>query len=232
MKNPAGLLVTIMIIVIPMVWCVFSLMNTEAEYDENMDKMQDLTDDINSVVDNNYVHNDNNYISGETMNSSGDTYTGSVGGDSSESTIGKPLGKIVEGATINVEVANVYANPDETSNIIGTVTKNTTVTVQDYPKGWSWIKIDQLTGWTKSIYIDKPADIGNVSIGSVVGKTAKISAKSLNVRESAVSGAIKTTLTEGTEVKILGVNNDNTWYEIQWRTTNGWISAEYVEVQY
>ena len=231
MKNPVGLLVTIMIIVIPMVWCVVNLMNTEAQYDENVDKMQDLTNDINNVVDNNYVQNDNNN-SGETVTDSGDTYTGSMGGDSYESTIGKPIGKIVEGATINVEVANVYANPDETSNIIGTVTKNTTVTVHDYPEGWSRIKVDPLSGWTKPIYVDKPSDIGNTTIGSVVGKKAIISAKSLNVRESAVNGAIKTTLTEGTEVKILGVNDDNTWYEIQWRTTNGWISAEYVEVQY
>lgn len=231
MKNPAGLLVTIMIIVVPMVWCIFSLMNTEAEYDENVNKMQDMTEDINGVVDSNFVNNDSNK-SGDNVNSSGNTYEGNNDAESQGNSIGTPIGKIVEGATVNVEVANVYANPDETSNIIGTVTKNTTVTVHDYPNGWSWVKVDQLSGWTKTIYIDKPDDIGNVSIGSVVGKTAKISAKSLNVRESAVSGAIKTTLTEGTEVKILGVNSENTWYEIQWRTTSGWVSAEYVEVQY
>lgn len=230
MKNPAGLIVTVLIIVVPMVWCCISLINTNKEYDENMNQMQDLENDINNVVDNNYVNN--NMQSGETNSSSGDTYNGSSSDDDYESIIGKPVGKLIEGATINVEVANVYANPDETSNIIGVVTKNTTVTVHEYPKGWSMVKVDNISGWTRTEYIDKPSDIGNTSIGSVIGKTAKIDTASLNVREEPITGKIVTTLTEGTEVNIMGTNEAETWYEIQWRTTHGWVSAEYVEVQY
>lgn len=228
MKNPAGLIVTVLIIVVPIVWCCISLINTNKEYDENLDKMQSMTDDINGIIDNNIASNTN---SGEVI-SSGDTYAGSIGGDSYETTIGTPIGKIVEGATVNVAVANVYLNPDETSDIIGTVTKNTEVTVHDFPNGWSRVKVGELSGWTRTEYITKPDDVGDISIGSVIGKTAIINAESLNVREEPVSGKVITTLTKDTDVKILATNDDNSWYQVQWRTTLGWVSAEYVTVQY
>lgn len=228
MKNPAGLIVTILIIVVPVVWCALSLVSINDEYNENADKMADITDEINGVIDDTMA---NNTVSGEEK-SSGDTYTGSLAGESYESTIGKPIGKIVEGATVNISVANVYANPDETSNIVGVVTKNMEVTVHDYPEGWSRIKIGELSGWTKTEYITKPEEIGDVSIGSVVGKTALINTDSLNVREKPVNGKIITTLTRDTDVKILAINEDSTWYQIQWRTTLGWVSADYVKVKY
>ncbi|MBO5141658.1 MAG: SH3 domain-containing protein [Clostridia bacterium] len=228
MKNPAGLIVTVLIIVVPIVWCCISLINTNKEYDENLDKMQSMTDDINEVINDNLV---DNIESGEDK-SSGDTYTGSMAGDPYQSAIGAPIGKIVENATINIGVANVYTNPDETSDIIGTVTKNSEVTSQDYPNGWSRIKIGELSGWTKTEYIDKPGEIGNTSIGTVIGKTGIIKAASLNVRKTPVTGEIITTLTKDTDVKILAANEENTWYQVQWRTTLGWVSAEYVEVQY
>ena len=228
MKNPAGLIVTVLIIVVPIVWCWISLINTNKEYNENVDKMQSITDDINGVINDDLA---NNTVSGD-VESSGDTYTGSLGGETYESNIGTPIGKIVEGATINISVANVYANPDENSDIIGTVTKNTEVTVHDYPNGWSRIKVGELSGWTKTEYVTKPSDVGDVSIGSVIGKTALVDADSLNVRNAPVNGTIITTLTRDTDVKILAVNDDNTWYQVQWRTTLGWVSAEYVNVKY
>lgn len=231
MKNPVGLIVTILIIVVPIVWCCISLINTNKEYDENIDKMQSMTDDINGIIDSDIANNSNNTTSGESKNS-GDTYTGSIAGESYESTIGTPIGKIVEGATINISVANVYTNPDETSDIVGTVTKNTEVTVQDYPNNWSRVKVGELSGWTKTEYITKPSDIGTTTIGTVVGKTAIINVDSLNVREAPVNGKVITTLTQDTDVKILAVNEDETWYQIQWRTTLGWVSAKYVTVQY
>lgn len=231
MKNPAGLIVTILIIVVPIVWCCISLININKEYDgndTNIDDMQSMTDNINNVIDNNIA---NNTTSGENT-TSGDTYNGSIGGESYESNIGAPIGKIVEGATINIAVANVYNNPDETSGVIGTVTKNTEVTSQDYPNGWSRIKVGELSGWTKTEYVTKPSDIGSTTIGTVIGKTAIINVDSLNVREKPVSGKVITTLTKDTDVKILAVNEEETWYQVQWRTTLGWISAEYVTVQY
>ena len=155
-----------------------------------------------------------------------------MGGDSYQSTIGTPIGKIIEGATINVNAANVYADADENSNIIGTVTKNTEVTVQDYPNNWSRVKVGELSGWVRTDCIDKPSESGNTTIGSVVGKTAIINAASLNVRETPVSGKVMTTLTKGTDVKIMAVNEDSTWYQVQWRTTLGWVSSEYVTVEY
>lgn len=229
MKNPAGLIVTVLVIVVPIVWCCISLVNINKEYDDkNNDDLQSMTDDINDVIDSNLA----NSGSGDKNASSGNNYEGSMAGENYQSSIGEPIGKIVEGATINVSVSNVYADPDETSNIIGTVNKNTEVTSQDYPNGWTRVKVGELSGWMKTEYITKPEDVGSTTIGSVIGKTAIIDTDSLNVRETPVSGKVITTLTQDTDVKILAVNEDGTWYQVQWRTTLGWVSAKYVKVEY
>jgi len=232
MKNSAGLIVTIVIIVAPIVWCCISLINTNKAYEEDMEQMnqiQNMEDNINNVIDNDMANNS----SSEGNKTSGDGYSGSIGGETFESSIGAPIGKIIEGATINISVANVYTNPDETSGIVGTVTKNTEVTSQDYPKEWSRIKVGELSGWIKTEYITKPEDTtGSTTIGTVIGKTAIVNVDSLNVREKPVNGDVITTLTKDTDVKILEVNDDNTWYQIQWRTTLGWVSSKYVTIEY
>lgn len=229
MKNSAGLIVTILVIVAPIVWCCISLINTNKEFENNMNEIQNMENDINGIIDNNIA---NHAVSGEEKKSGDENYSGSIGGENFESTIGAPIGKIIEGATINIGVANVYSSPDETSSIMGTVTKNTEVTSQDYPSGWSRVKIGELSGWVKTEYITKPDTSNNSSIGTVIGKIAVVNVDSLNVRETPVSGKIITTFTKDTEVKILQVNDDNTWYQVQWRTTLGWVSSQYLTIQY
>lgn len=229
MKNSAGLIVTVLIIVAPIVWCCISLINTNKEFEDNINQLQDMEKDINGVIDNdiaNHTGSGDNHLSGDK------NYSGSIGGESFESTIGAPIGKIIEGATVNVGVANVYADPNETSSIMGTVTKNTEVTSQDYPGGWSRVKVGELSGWIKTEYITKPDTANNSTIGTVIGKTAIVNVESLNVREKPVTGNIITTFTQNTEVKILQVSEDNSWYQVQWRTTLGWVSSQYVTVQY
>ena len=212
MKNSAGLIVTILVIVAPIVWCCISLINTNKEFENNMNEIQNMENDINGIIDNNIA---NHTVSGEEKKSGDKNYSGSIGGESFESTIGAPIGKIIEGATINIGVANVYSSPDETSSIMGTVTKNTEVTSQDYPSGWSRVKIGELSGWVKTEYITKPDTSNNSSIGTVIGKIAVVNVDSLNVRETPVSGKIITTFTKDTEVKILQVNDNNNWYQVQ-----------------
>ena len=224
MKNPMGFIVTVLIICIPIVWCCVSLVNTNKEYKDNIDKMQSITNDINEVIDSN--------ISSVGSSSSENTYQGNSSDEPSKDGIGEPIGKLVEGATINVSVANVYTNPDETSAIMGSVTKNTVVTAHDYPKGWTRIKCDDLSGWVRTEYITKPSDIGSTGIGSVIGRTGVVTAESLNVRQEPINGKVITTLTKDTDVKILAVDESNKWYKVQGRTTWGWVSAEYIEVQY
>ena len=87
-----GLAVTILIIVIPIVWCCISLVNINKDYKDNVDEMQSMTDNINDIIDNDYANN--SHSSGED-NTSGDTYQGSMGGESYENSIGTPIGKIV-----------------------------------------------------------------------------------------------------------------------------------------
>lgn len=226
MKNSAGLIVTVLIIVAPIVWCCVNLFNTNRQYEDDIDRMQSMQDDINNIA------NEQTGItnSGDTT-SSGDTYT--MGGDSYQSTIGAPIGKIVEKATINVASANVYSDPDEASTIVGAVTQNTEVTAQDYPQGWTRVKVGEISGWVKTEFIKKPDDTPDTSIGTVIGKNAVVNVDSLNVRaEASSSSAIIDHFTMDTEVKILAVSDDNKWYQVQWRTVLGWVSADYVTVQY
>lgn len=155
-----------------------------------------------------------------------------MGSEEFKSSIGAPTSKIVEGATINISVANVYLNPDEKSEIVDTITKHTVVTTQSFPNGWSRIKSSTVSGWVKTENVSLPDNNTNVSVGSVIGKTGKVNVTSLNVRASASTTAtIKDTLTENTEVKILEVSGDNSWYRIKWNTLEGWVSSKYITLQ-
>lgn len=222
MKNPVGLIVTILIIVLPIVWCCINLVNVNKEYDSNVDKMNDLTNEINNIIEDNVNQN----------NKSGDTYIGSMDGETYESSIGKPIGKIIENATVN-ETVNVYLDPDESSSIVGTVNKDTVVTMHNYPDNWTRIKVGSLSGWVRSNYITVPDDTDTTTLGTVIGKNGTVNVDSLNVRESAsTSATIIQTFTLDTEVKILAVSEDKNWYQVQWRNVLGWVSAQYITVQY
>ena len=149
------------------------------------------------------------------------------------STIGNPVGKIVMGGEINISVANVYLEADETSEVVDTITKHSIVTSQAYPGGWSRIKSDNVSGWMKTDHITLPEDSGDVNIGSVIGRIGTVNVDSLNVREKASTNAKKiTSLIDGTDVTILAISEDGEWYQVKINSkTQGWVAKKYLTIK-
>ena len=230
MKDYKGLLCTIVIIVLPLAWLIFRLSAIESNsVDYTSGDYLNMQNVINQAAED-YINNSS--ISGETKNS---TNTNSSG-ESVGSKYGTPITKLIENAKINVASTSVYAEPDEASGVIGSAYKDIPITVQDYPNGWSMIKIDDLSGWVKTEFITKPADANSTAsnLGTVVGKKAKIKVTTLRVRSGATSKAenVIDTLDEGDEVKIIGANDDESWLQVQYGTKSGWISGnkDYISI--
>jgi uncharacterized protein YgiM (DUF1202 family) len=212
-----GLIVTIIIVAAPLVWLILRLSAIKAEDEINY---TDIENSINQISE--------QYISDSKQ--SGDTDTDEkASGEKTGSKYGTPISKIIENAKINVASANVYAEPDETSGVIGSAYKDIPIAVQDYPNGWSMIRIDELSGWVKTEYITKPDEASSTSevLGTVIGKRAKVKVTNLRVRSSASSASdnIIDSLKDGDEVKIIGANDDESWLQVQYGTKSGWISG-------
>jgi SH3-like domain-containing protein len=210
-----GKMIVFLIIVVPIIVCfkviegiwndVPSSELTEKDIPEQTQEEKDAEEEINNVI------------------------TGTIGG--SEYTAKQnPIGKIVEGGLINISVANVYKEADETSEVLGKLQKHTIIISQAFPDGWSIIKADNVTGWVKSDNIDLPEEVGDTSIGTAIGRTGVVSVDSLNVREKANSNAKKIeTLTIDTEVKISGIEGE--WYKIKWQNIEGWCASRYITLK-
>ncbi len=225
-----GKFLLFLVIVVPIVVCIITL---------NSIWNEDTEDDVIQGIDGKnqgtqVVENNNQQEQGNTnvVNPNEEkTYT--MGNEEFKSSIGEPTSKIIENATINISVANIYLNPDENSEILDTITKHTIVTTQSFPNGWSRIKsATTASGWVKTENITLPEDTGSISVGTVVGKTGVVNVSSLRVRESASTTAkIKNTLTENTEVKILEASGDSNWYKVQWNSLEGWVSSKYITIK-
>lgn len=223
-----GKFLLFLVIVVPIVVCIITLNSIWNEGTE--DVIQGIDDENNGteVVTNNGQEQGGSEVANQIEEK---TYT--MGNEEFKSSIGAPTSKIVENATINISVANIYLNPDENSEILDTITKHTIVTTQSFPNGWSRIKSSTTaSGWVKTENITLPEDSGSISVGTVVGKTGVVNVTSLNVRESASTSAnIKNTLTENTEVKILEASGDSNWYKVQWNSLEGWVSSKYITIK-
>lgn len=225
-----GKFLLFLVIVVPIVVCIITL---------NSIWNEDTEDDVIQGIDGKnqgtqVVENNNQQEQGNTnvVNPNEEkTYT--MGNEEFKSSIGEPTSKIIENATINISVANIYLNPDENSEILDTITKHTIVTTQSFPNGWSRIKsATTASGWVKTENITLPEGTGSISVGTVVGKTGVVNVSSLRVRESASTTAkIKNTLTENTEVKILEASGDSNWYKVQWNSLEGWVSSKYITIK-
>jgi len=225
--NTKGLIVTIILIVAPILWLVVSLNSVNNRIIEAPSgDAEEIENSINEITSQFESNNQS------TFNKSSE-----LSGDVLGSKYGTPISKLIENAKVGVESAKVYAEPDETQLPNGTLYKDMLVTVQDYANGWSQVRSENLTGWTLTDNIIKPDEVAeNASLldsNSAIGKSATIIvANVLNVRDSADGKQIGT-IAGGTDVKIIGANVGETWYQIQWGSNVGWISAseEYVRIK-
>lgn len=217
-------IIIILIIIAPIVWGYISL----KPYMEEDDIVEDIVSEgiIGEQEPNSEV------IQTEIENVINE-YEGEMQGEKYISTIGNPVGKIVMGGEINISVANVYLEADETSEVVDTITKHSIVTSQAYPGGWSRIKSDNVSGWMKTDHITLPEDSGDVNIGSVIGRIGTVNVDSLNVREKASTNAKKiTSLIDGTDVTILAISEDGEWYQVKINSkTQGWVAKKYLTIK-
>ena len=226
MKNPKGLIVTIIIVALPIVWLAIQLNTIDKNYGISGDAIKNTEDQINSIINDEL----NNAQVAETT-PSGEVAT-DVSGDAPSSIYGDPISKLIEGAKINATAASIYAEPDESSSLVSVVYKDTIVTVQDYANGWSNIKVGDFSGWIKTELVTKPDEGGSTGLTSAVGHKAKILAGTLNVRDKA-NGDVIDQINKDETVNIIGANDNESWYQIQYGTKSGWITSnkEYVQVQ-
>ncbi len=224
-----GKFLLFLVIVVPIVVCIITLNSIWDEGTEDVIQGVDGKNQGTQVAEKNNQQQQGN----TNVANSNEEKAYTMGNEEFKSSIGAPTSKIIENATINISVANIYLNPDENSEILDTITKHTIVTTQSFPNGWSRIKsATTASGWVKTENITLPEDTGSISVGTVVGKTGVVNVSSLRVRESASTTAkIKNTLTENTEVKILEASGDSNWYKVQWNSLEGWVSSKYITIK-
>ncbi len=227
MKNPKGIIFTLIIVALPIIWLVIQLNTIDKNYGVSGDAIKDTEDQINSIIDNEL----NNAQQVAETTTSGETVA-NISGDGPSSIYGDPISKLIEGAKINTATASIYAEPDETSSLVSVVYKDTIVTVQDYANGWSNIKVGDSSGWIKTELVTKPNENASSGLTSAVGHKAKILVDTLNVRASA-NGEVIDQLGKDETVNIIGANDNESWFQIQYGTKSGWISGNknYVQVQ-
>lgn len=144
-----------------------------------------------------------------------------------------------QGQVVNTNSLNIRITTSTNSNIIGSYSKGTNITILGKVGNWYQVKSSAGYGYVSADYIkvlSNNTNSGNNNGGSVeapttyeTGKVSNIST-SLNVRKSAsTSASIITTLKNGTEVKVVGT--EGTWYKIYSEYFGyGYVSKSYITI--
>jgi cell wall-associated NlpC family hydrolase len=109
--------------------------------------------------------------------------------------------------------------------ILTTFPENTTVAVIDNTSSsWYQVAANGVVGYASADYIESIEDCDFlIGSGTVTCETA------VNLREgSSTESAILTTLSNGTEVSVIGVSN--LWYKVQAGSTVGYIHPDYLTI--
>ena len=216
-----GKLVLFLIIAVPIIVGYNMIVSIWKDDDGEIIETNNGGTDEQSTTPEKVVEDITGYVEEQTQTMAGETFT---------SSIGNPIGKIVEGATIAISVANVYEETDENSTVLARLEKHTVVTTQAYPEGWTRIKNSNVSGWVRTENIELPDESGDTSLGSAVGRTGIVTVDGLRIRSQAsTSGSILNTLLENTEVVIAEVSGD--WYKIKYKNTEGWVSSNYIKIK-
>ncbi len=225
MKNPKGLIVTIILIVAPILWLIIRLNTLSAETTSG-DK---ITQDIYETV---AEYEENEPVVDYTTNSISGEYTS---GEYKSSNYGNPISKLIENAKIKDDTVIIYEEPSEDANPIGSIKKDVEITAQDYDIGWTWIKFENTAGWVRTENVIKPTEGNSDSLQSAIGKTGKVITDVLNLRPNpnTVEDPIDQ-LSINDTFKILDEDGTGNWYNIQYGTKNGWIkyNSQWVQIEY
>ncbi|MFR1710335.1 MAG: SH3 domain-containing protein [Clostridium sp.] len=145
-----------------------------------------------------------------------------------------PNNTVISTGIVNADALNVRSSGNTSSNIIGTLYKNSKVEILSTSNGWHKIKFNNGTGFVSAEFISNntgsvtpPEE--NLPSHVVDGKVAIINADVLNVRSGAgTSYSVVTTVRYGNKLPIISYTNG--WYNVKVGNTSGYISGEYVTI--
>ncbi len=216
----------IAIFVVPIVICTIvlrSIWSDDSEIDELDENKNIIVDVSDPYLDNEFGNKDSEEESGELLQMGGETF---------KNTLGDPISKIYEDATISSAFANVYAESKESAEIVGKLEKYTVVTAQKFEQEWSRVSgIDsnglKISGWTKTSNVSYAENIDLNTNNKT--QTGVVTAEPyLNVRLNPnTTATILTTVDKGVTVKI--EDSANGWYKITVNGVTGWVSADFVK---
>lgn len=139
-------------------------------------------------------------------------------------------GEYVNRAFSNVsDFAYIRNAPDENSDWVGKLYKDSTVTVLEYTNDWVLIQSGSVTGYVPEnvLYMGEEAQR---RAGDYEKKQAVVLADILNVRDGQNTDAQILTQIYGAEIYPVTGDAVNGWYPVMLGETAGWVCGEYVTV--
>ena len=133
--------------------------------------------------------------------------------------------------TVSASSLNVRSTPSTSGTKVTSLSSGTQVKILESLDGWYRIEANGKTGYVSSQYISlersEPAATTPPPATQESNLTGTVSASSLNVRSTpSTSGAKVTSLSSGTQVKIL--ESLDGWYRIEANGKTGYVSSQYV----
>ena len=133
------------------------------------------------------------------------------------------------GVTTVEDSVNVRSDASTDSEIVGYLYSSNVFTVTDAVDGWYQIESGNVSGWVSADYVN----VGDESAVKEAGiRIATVNADSLRVRESADEDAEIITLVEEGDGLYVGDVDDSGWVYVGTEEGDGYVSADYVSVDY
>ena len=123
-----------------------------------------------------------------------------------------------EVGTVTASRLNVRSGPSTGCGILTSLTRGAQVAVLEEQDGFYRVNYGTGEGYVSADYLTV----------TQVAETGTVTASSLNVRQSPVSGKVLTKLPQGTSVTILSTDEESGWYEIALDGGSGWCSPDYI----
>ncbi len=163
--------------------------------------------------------------------------TATPGGTSAPSGTPVPTGTpapSVPSAVINTGQLNVRSGPGPGFSIVAQVFEGDKVTLlgRNTTSSWVFVRLASGTqGWISTFYIIANVPLSTLPVMADFIPTGLITAGTANLRAApSLTGAIITTLNQGTFVSVLGRSADSQWLKVSASGVTGWVGGGVVAV--
>lgn len=127
-------------------------------------------------------------------------------------------------------VLNLRNSPN--GSIIGVLSNATKLNIIGTSSGWYEVSVNGKTGYVSSSYVSASQAAAASSSSSSSKKSGRVTLKdpssSLNLRLSPWTGRIISSLSDGTNVTILGTSG--LWYKVSVGSTTGYVHSDYIKL--